>query len=98
MNQKDDPADRIAQIAGEVISDILVRILPRRIASIISECYAGQRIPKGTAAKRAIRNGHIRDQAAAGRTPNELAVAFNLTPGQIKRILKHYEHRDRKSD
>jgi len=96
---KDDAAQRVAEIAGEcfmVYIERLIEHLRQSMPPIISEAiikqYAGQRIPKGTAARRQIRNKHIREQAAAGRDVAVLAVAFRLSPGQIRNILRQPEN------
>lgn len=84
---KDDPVDRIAEIAVGTVMEWLIKALPSVIEQIVVNAYCGKRIPKGTAAKRNKRNRQICEQAGAGRTAEELAIAFHLSAGQIRRIL-----------
>lgn len=95
MRYDDDPGKRVAEIAAEAAVETLMEGLPAVIEEIVAlflDAYAGERIPKGTAARRLIRNRHIREQAAAGRDVDVLAIAFKLSEGQIRRILNDGGH------
>ncbi len=89
----DDPGMRIAQLAANAALEALMLRVPA-IAEAIKEQvmreFAGQRIPKRTAAKRDVRNQCIREQFAAGRDVDVLAIAFRLSKDQIRHILKRH--------
>ena len=91
MKYDDDPGMRVAQVAAGAAVETLMGGMPviiEKIVAYVLDAYAGERIPKGTAAKRLIRNQHIREQAAAGCDVEILAMAFKLSKDQIRRILK----------
>lgn len=92
MDREEDSADsRICQLAADAAVAVMAErapVLAEQIKELVMREYAGRRIPKGTARKRETRNRHIFEQAAAGRDVDVLAMAFRLTPEQIRRILR----------
>jgi Mor family transcriptional regulator len=91
--KKDSAQYRLCEIAAEAAVETLMKGMPTLIEKIVLhvlDAYAGERIPKGTATRRLIRNQHIREQAAAGHDVEILAMAFKLSKSQIKRILKQH--------
>lgn len=89
--EKDSADSRICQIAADAAVAVMAErapLLAEQLKEQILREYAGRRITKGTACKRETRNRHICEQAAAGRGVDVLAMAFRLTPGQIRRILR----------
>lgn len=91
MTNPDYADQRVAQIAAEAAVETMLNSVPiigERVKELVMHEFAGQRIPKRTAFKRAFRDRHICERAAAGCDINTLSIAFRLTPATIRRILK----------
>lgn len=94
----DDPVARICDIACEVAErhvqhcialfiGNLARELPALIETAAQARYAGRRVPKGTAAHRALRNVSIRAEHAAGQSIAELSRRYYLGAKTVAGIL-----------
>lgn len=97
----DDPVERIVEAAvaaSFAATAEMMRPMLHEFALDLCrrwhEHYAGQRVPKGTRHRVALRNDRIREQATAGASPDHLARDFHLSPGAVRRIIKTGDESD----
>lgn len=95
----ENPIDRLCDIACEVAERHVQPCMERFLANLAQELpgiirtaaqalYAGQRVPKGTVARRAQRNAQIRAEHADGQNIAELSRRHYLSPRTIACIVK----------